>query len=65
MISEYVFGRWVRRFPSIKDLRTFLTQSQKTILATAILKNIAMHWDEDYVDVPDDGAHDDGDDGGD
>ena len=64
VMSENVFGRWVRRFPIIKDLRTFLTQSQKTILATAILQNIAVHWDEDDVGVPDDGVHGDGDDGG-
>ena len=63
-MSEYVFGRWVRRFPNIKDLKTFLTQLQKTILATAILQNIAMHWDEDDVGVTDDGAHDDKDGGG-
>ena len=37
---------------------------QKTILATAILQNIAMHWDEDDVGVTDDGAHDDKDVGG-
>ena len=63
-MSEYVFGRWVRRFPNIKDLKTFLTQLQKTILATVILQNIAMHWDENYVGVTDDGAHDDKDGGG-
>ena len=31
VLSEYVFGRWVRRFPNIKDLNKFLTQLQKTI----------------------------------
>jgi hypothetical protein len=64
VMTENIFGRWVKRFPIIKDLRTFLTQSQKTILATAILQNIAVHWDEDDVDVADDAPHDDGDDGG-
>ena len=60
VMLENVFGRWCRRFPIIKDLRTFLTQAHKTILATAILQNIATEWNEDDVpgdDEPDDDNH--------
>ena len=48
-MSENIFGRWCRRFPIIKDLRTHLPQSQKTVLATAILQNIAVQWNEEQV----------------
>ena len=45
----------MRRFPICKDLRTHLQQAQKTIMATAILQNMAAEWCE--VDMA--GADDD------
>ena len=31
----------------MKDLQTFLQMSQKIIIATAILQNMAVEWDND------------------
>ena len=62
-MTENIFGWWCRRFPIIKDLRTHLTQSQKTIVATAILQNITVAWQEPEVDGEDE--NDDDDDGAD
>ena len=61
-MSECLFGVWKRRFPVLKNLRTDFVLSQKTIVATAVLFNIARRWgddgpeDEDNEEEPDDGG---------
>ena len=40
----------------MKDLRTHLLQAQKTIMATAILQNMASDWCEEDVDAAEDEA---------
>ena len=40
----------------MKDLRTHLLQVQKTIMATAILQNMATDWSEEDVDAAEDEA---------
>ena len=46
IMTENIFGRWKKRFPIITNLRTHLQLSQKIIIATAILHNIATLWSE-------------------
>ena len=46
IMTENIFGRWKTRFPIITNLRTHLELSQKIIIATAILHNIATLWNE-------------------
>ena len=63
-MSECLFGVWKRRFPVLKNLRTDFELSQKTIVATAVLFNIARRWgddgpeDEDNEEEPDDDEDD-------
>ena len=45
-MTENIFGRQKKRFPIITNLRTQLELSQKIIIATAILHNIATLWSE-------------------
>ena len=45
-MTENIFGRWKKRFPIITNLRTHMELSQKIIIATAILHNIATLWNE-------------------
>ena len=52
-MSECLFGVWKRRFPVLKNLRTDFVLSQKTIVATAVLFNIARRWGDEY-DGPED-----------
>jgi hypothetical protein len=52
-MSECLFGVWKRRFPVLKNLRTDFVLSQKTIVATAVLFNIARKWGDEY-DGPED-----------
>ena len=40
----------------MKDLRTHLLQAQKTIMATAILQNMATDWSKEDVDAAEDEA---------
>ena len=47
MMSECLFGVWKRRFPILKSLRTDHNLSQKIVVATAILQNIARLWDDE------------------
>ena len=49
--TEDIFGRWKKRFPILRNLRCHLELSQKIIVTTAILENIAHAWN---VDQPDD-----------
>ena len=46
IMTENIFGRWKKRFPIITNLRTHLQLSQKIIIATAILHNIATLWSD-------------------
>ena len=46
IMTENIFGRWKKRFPIITNLRTHLQFSQKIIIATAILHNIATLWSD-------------------
>ena len=46
IMTENIFGRWKKRFPIITNLRTHLELSQKIIIATAILHNIATLWSD-------------------
>ena len=45
-MTENIFGRWKTRFPIITNLTTHMELSQKIIIATAILHNIATLWNE-------------------
>ena len=51
VMTEDIFGRWKKRFPILRNLRCHLELSQKIIVTTAILENIAHAWN---VDQPDD-----------
>ena len=59
-MSECLFGPWKKRFPILKNLRTDFELSQKIILATGILFNMARMWDDD--DFDDEDANEDDDD---
>ena len=50
IMTENIFGRWKQRFPILRNLSTHLVLSQKIILATAILHNIATLWNEEIPD---------------
>ena len=49
-MTEDIFGRWKKRFPILRNLRCHLELSQKIIVTTAILENIAHSWNEDQPD---------------
>ena len=51
VMTEDIFGCWKKRFPILRNLRCHLELSQKIIVTTAILENIAHAWN---VDQPDD-----------
>ena len=51
VMTEDIFGRWKKCFPILRNLRCHLELSQKIIVTTAILENIAHAWN---VDQPDD-----------
>ena len=60
VMTEDIFGRWKKRFPILRNLRCHLELSQKIIVTTAILENIAHAWnvdqpDEDLPDPPHEG----------
>ena len=48
MISECLFGAWKRHFPILKNLRTHCELSQKVILATSVLFNLARMLEDDF-----------------
>ena len=64
-MSENIYGRWKKRFPILKNMRTDLELSQKIIISTAVLHNIAqILGDEDFDDGYDeDESRDEEDDG--
>ena len=47
VMSECNFGVWKRRFPILKAMRTDLELSQKILVVTAVLFNIARSWNEE------------------
>ena len=57
-MSEHHFGRLKKRFPLLRQLRTHLPLSQKTILACTVVHNLLSRWRNP---VPED-AEEDGDD---
>ena len=59
VMTENIFGMWKQRFPILRDLRCHLTLSQKIIVATAILENMAREWGEEPIE--DENEEDDGD----
>ena len=54
-MTEDTIGIWKRRFPIVRWLRVKLNNAMKIILATAILHNISIEWDEIFPnhDLPD------------
>ena len=65
MMSECLFGVWKARFPILKNLRTHFPLSQKIVVATAVLFNIARLWqDEDMEDGEEDSDDEEDYDGG-
>ena len=54
MMSECLYGVWKARFPILKNLRTDFQLSQKIVVATAILFNIARMWADDAVEGEED-----------
>ena len=61
VMSENINRVLKRRFPIMKAMRTDLGLSQKIIIATAVLFNLARLWrDEGPEDEDDDDDHDDG-----
>ena len=61
IMTENIFGRWKKRFPILTNLRTHLELSQKIIIATAILHNIATLWNEQLPEGEEDDVEDNGD----
>jgi len=62
VMTENIYGRWKRRFPILKQLRYHLENSLNTIIATAIIHNLCILWnDETEVPSDDDDDDDDGD----
>ena len=61
IMTENIFGRWKKRFPIITNLRTHMELSQKIIIATAILHNIATLWNEQLPEGEEDPVQDTGD----
>ena len=49
MMSECLYGVWKARFPILKNLRTDFPLSQKIVVATAVLFNIARTWHDEDV----------------
>ena len=47
-MSECLFGAWKRHFPILKNLRTHCELSQKVILATSVLFNLARMLEDDF-----------------
>lgn len=56
VMSENVYGVWKSRFPCLRNLRCHYENAKKTIVATAVLHNISILWNdampEDEPEVP-------------
>ena len=61
VMSENIYGVLKRRFPILKSMRTDLVLSQKIVIATAVLFNIARMWKDDGPDIDEDTDSDDSD----
>ena len=61
VMSENIYGVLKRRFPILKSMRTDLVLSQKIVIVTAVLFNIARMWKDDGPDIDEDTDSDDGD----
>ena len=55
---------WKARFPILKSLRTAFPLSQKIVLATAVLFNIARMWEDEEIDDDEDSVEEEDQDGG-
>ena len=62
-MSECVYGRWKKRFPILRRIRTHFELSQKIILATAILLNIGQLWEDYGLEDEEEDRDSDSDDG--
>ena len=62
-MSECLFGVWKARFPILRNLRTKFDLSQKIVVATAVLFNLARMWED--VDIQEEEEGDDAEDEGD
>ena len=61
VMSEGLYGVWKRRFPILKNMRTHYVLSQKIILSTAILFNMARMWSDNGPEEEEDDSDEDGD----
>jgi hypothetical protein len=60
VMTENLYGVWKRRFPILKALRTDYELSQKIVVASAVLFNLARMWqDEDFNEEINDPGSDD------
>ena len=57
VMSECLFGVWKARFPILRNLRTKFDLSQKIVVATAVLFNLARMWED--VDIQEEEEDDD------
>jgi hypothetical protein len=48
-MSENVYALWKRRFPILKALRGHVADCQDIVLATAVLKNMALLWNDENL----------------
>ena len=62
VMSENIYGVLKRRWPILKSMRTDLVLSQKIVIATCILFNIARWWNDDGPDFDEDTDSDSDDD---
>ena len=62
VMSECIYGAWKRRFPILKNMRTDFSLSQKIIVATGVLANLARMWGDDLPEEEQEDDHTDDDD---
>ena len=44
--TENIFGMWKRRFPIVRNLRNHFDNALEIVMATAVLHNLAVLWNE-------------------
>jgi hypothetical protein len=47
VMTENVYGVWKRRFPCLREMRNHLPTAKKIIVATAILHNLSIFWNDE------------------